>query len=173
VPFRRTLAVALAVASAIGFGACDDNAHEPSTVEPDEVYVAVIRWQLARQQPASQGTAPDDSVDGSLPVLYIAAADGTAIDAKVQARVAAATTDDVKVRFADSRDEALDLDLETEPVRDDGLLLSITGVEAEASRQTSTEVIVYRSIDDQQTWLLTVTAASDGASITSSTLQPS
>jgi hypothetical protein len=173
VPFRRTVAVALAVASAIGFGACDDNSHEPSMVEPDEVYVAVIRWQLARQEPTSKGTAPDDSIDAGLPVLYIAAADGTAIDAKVQARVAAATTDDAKVRFADSRDEALDLDLESEPVRDKGVLLSIAGVEPEASRQTSTEVIVYQSIDDQQTWLLTVSAASDAASITSSTLQPS
>ncbi len=142
-------------------------------VEPDEVYVAVIRWQLARQEPSSQGSDPSDSVAGELPVLYIAAADGTAIDAKVQARVAAATTDEAKVRFADSRDEALDLDLETEPVRDVGVLLSIAGVEPEASRQTSTEVIVYRSTADQQTFLLTVSAAGDGASITSSTLQPS
>ena len=169
---RRTVAVALALALALGFSACGDNSHEPSMVEPDEVYVAVIRWQLARQEP-SQGSDPSDSVAGELPVLYIAAADGTAIDAKVQARVAAATTDEAKVRFADSRDEALDLDLETEPVRDVGVLLSIAGVEPEASRQTSTEVIVYRSTADQQTFLLTVSAAGDGASITSSTLQPS
>lgn len=141
-------------------------------VEPDEVYVAVIRWELARPQPEASATAPPESIDKGLPVMYIAAADGTAIDAKVQARVAAATTEDAKVRFADSRDEALELDTEHEPVRDNGVLLSIAGVGPDASRQTSTEVIVYRSADDQQAWLLTVDATGDGASITSSTLQP-
>lgn len=142
-------------------------------IEPDEVYVAIIRWQLARQAGTTGDSALTTEVDAGLPVVYVAAADGSEISAQVQARVAAATVDDATVRFADSRDEVLDLNADGEPVNDDGVLLSVEQIEPDAARRLTTEVVVYRSLDDQQTWELTVGAAGDGATVTSSTLQPS
>lgn len=153
--------------------ACSDDNHQPSMVEPDEVYVAVIRWELDRQAAGTDGSTDTTDGSGSLPVVYVAAADGSTISAKVQARVAAATVDDANVRFADARDDVLDLNVDIQPVKDDGVLLSIERIEPDAAQQRTIEVVVYRSLDDQRTFVLTVDAQGDGATITSSTLKPS
>ena len=174
---RRLLTFALVAAvlpmCVVGTTACSDDGHEPAMVEPDEVYVAIIRWQLARQAGTTGDSSLTTEVDAGLPVVYVAAADGSEISAQVQARVAAATVDDATIRFADSRDEVLDLNADDEPVNDDGVLLSVEQIEPDAARRRTTEVVVYRSLSDQQTWELTVDAAGDGAAVTSSTLQPS
>ncbi|MCU1360356.1 MAG: hypothetical protein JWN99_1645 [Ilumatobacteraceae bacterium] len=164
---------------ALGLISCSDDKNEPAMVEPDEVYAAVIRWQLARQDDAAVTPPVDGSVDTAdtapdtdLPVVYVAAADGSKISAKVQARVAAATVDDANVRFADSPDDAVDQGDDSKPVIDDGVLLSVEKVDPKATQQQTTEVVVYRSQDDQQTWVLTIDPADDGATITASSLQP-
>ena len=128
-------------------------------VEPDEVYLAVIRWQLARLDEGPSASPPTSGDGDDLPVVYVAAADGSKIDTNVQARVAHSTVDEAALRFADSRDQALEMDDETEPVIDGGVLLSIAPIEPDAAKQRTIEVVVYRSIDDQQTWLLTVDAS--------------
>jgi hypothetical protein len=169
-----TLVAMLAPVVTVGLTACSDEPRKPETVEPDEVYLAVIRWQLDRQDQGTSGSIPTSAEgDDDLPVVYVAASDGTKIDTNVQARVAHSTVDEAVLRFADSRDQALEMDDETEPVKDDGVLLSVAAIEPDAARQLDIEVVVYRSIDDQATWLLTVDASGDSATITASTLQPS
>jgi hypothetical protein len=167
------LVVALVPVLTAGITACGDETREPELVEPDEVYLAVIRWQLSRQDTGPAASTPTSGDGGDLPVVYVAAADGSKIDTNVQARVAHATVDEATLRFADSRDEALEMDDENEPVRDGGVLLSIAMDESAVATQRTTEVVVYRSIDDQQTWLLTVDASGDSATITASTLESS
>jgi hypothetical protein len=166
------VALGLAAGPLLGLTSCSDDDHGPTTVEPDEVYVSVIRWELERRHEDAGGSTPT-TISDELPIVYVAAADGSDIAANVQARVAEAIVDEATVRFADSRDEALDLDVDNEPVRDDGVLLSIAPVEPDPAQRRTTEVVVYRSLDDHQTWLLTVDAADDGGTITGSTLQPS
>ena len=163
----------LAPVLTIGFTACGDEPREPEMVEPDEVYLAVIRWQLARLDEGPSASPPTSGDGDDLPVVYVAAADGSKIDTNVQARVAHSTVDEAALRFADSRDQALEMDDETEPVIDGGVLLSIAPIEPDAAKQRTIEVVEYWSIDDQQTWLLTVDASGDSATITESTLQPS
>jgi hypothetical protein len=156
----------------LGLAACGDDGGESSMVEPDEVYLAVIEWQLERTA-ASSTASPTTTTEGAdLPVIYVAASDGSKIAANVQATVAHATVDVATVRFADARDEALKMDDESEPVRDQGILLSVAPIEPDATEQMTIEVESYRSLGDHEMWLLTVDAAGDGATITSSTLQP-
>jgi hypothetical protein len=76
------------------------------------------------------------------------------------------------VRFADSRDEALEVDDQQQPVRDDGVLLSISPLAPEPARVRSVEVEAYRSIGDHETWDLSIGASGDGARVTTSSLQP-
>jgi hypothetical protein len=165
------LVMALVPASTLGVTGCGGGKHQQTMVEPDEVYVAIIRWELARLGDATASsvvaTEPTD-----LPIVYVVAADGSAISAKVQANVAAATVDVATVRFADSRDEVLETDQENQPVKDGGVLLSVEPIEPDAARRRITEVVVYRSVVDEQTMMLTVDANGDGATITASTLQP-
>jgi len=52
------------------------------------------------------------------------------------------------------------------------VLLSVERIEPDDARRRATEVLVYRSLIDQQTWSLTISAAGDGATITASTLLP-
>ena len=167
-----TLVAVLAPVLAVSVVACRDEPREAETVEPDEVYLALIRWELARQEAAPTASPPNSDDDEDLPVVYVAAADGSKIDTNVQARVAHSTVDEATLRFADSRDEALEMDDETEPVRDGGVLLSIALDAPDAATQRTVEVVVYRSIDDHETWLLTVDASGDSAKITASTLEP-
>jgi hypothetical protein len=169
----------------VGLAACgsDDDGKETYTVEPHEVYLAVIQWELERRAdsievPAVPDPSTDDSTDADdddLPVVYVAAADGSAIAANVQATVAHATVDVATVRFADAHDEALEMDDETQPVKDDGVLLSVAPIplDDEQQRTVDVEVTVYRSLNDQESWLVSIDATGDGAVITSSTVQPS
>lgn len=166
-----TLLTAVIPAMALGMTACDDDKHPQAMVEPDEVYVAIIRWELARQADDTDASVVTTE-NTDLPIMYVITADGTQISAKVQARVAAATVDDATVRFADSRDSVLNLDDDDQPVSDQGVLLSVEKIEPDSAPQRTTEVTVYRSLVDQQTWELTVDAAEGGATITASTLQP-
>jgi hypothetical protein len=180
---RRSLTALVAAALiplSLGVVGCSDDENKPRTVEPDEVYVSIIRWELGRiseqaddAPPGSGPNSTDQSDKKKLPVVYVAAADGSEISAKVQAKVAAETVDDAMVRFADSPDDVVDRGSDDEPVNDDGVLLSIERIESDASLRRETDVVIYRSQTDQQTWTLTVDASGDGATITSSTLQPS
>jgi hypothetical protein len=181
------LAAVVSSALLVGLSACgsDDDGKETYTVEPHEVYLAVIHWELDRRadsvevpavpDASTDGTTDSTDVDDDLPVVYVAAADGSAIGANVQATVAHATVDEATVRFADAHDEALEMDDETQPVKDDGVLLSVAPIppDAEQQRRVEVEVTVYRSLNDQESWLVSIDATGDGAIITSSTVQPS
>jgi hypothetical protein len=144
-------------------------------VDRSEAYLAVIEWQLARQAEAD-GVPTDSSATTTeapeLPVVYVVVSDGSKIGANVQASVANATVDVATVRFADSREEALEVDDQQQPVRDDGVLLSISPLPPDPARVISVELEVYRSIGDHKTWDLSIGASGDGARVTTSSLQP-
>ena len=173
--FRRrpptTVLLAAVIPTLLGIVGCGDDEHPPAMVEPGEVYVAIIRWELSRLDDGT-GTSVAATDGTDLPIVYVVTADGSEISAGVQASVAAATVDDATVRFADSRDQVLDTDADDQPVSDDAVLLSVQQVESGTVRRLTTDVVVYHSLTDQQSWVLTVEAAGEGATITSSSVQP-
>jgi hypothetical protein len=166
-------AVLLTMSLTAAVSACDGGGNEPAMVVPNEVYRAVIEWQLARDA-ADDGGQPTTATSEKpeLPVVYVVMADGSQVGASVQAAVAHGTVDEAVVRFADSRDEALETDDEHQPVRDDGVLLSITPVDPEPARLRNVEVEVYRSVGDDTRWTLSIGATPDGGRVTTSSLLP-
>ena len=60
------------------------------------------------------------------------------------------TVDIAKVRFADERDDAIDTDVEGEPVKDDGVLLIVDDFDTEGVTQVPVGVTVYHDADDHR-----------------------
>jgi hypothetical protein len=147
---RCALVVMLAVAAA----SCDDD--DPSNgnvnVTPAAAYVAIVEWQVSEQEPVF-----NDAGEVVVPVVFVAADDGTTIDVGVQAEVAEATADWATVRFADLPSETFDPSVESEPVRDDGVML-LVGPVPEAAPSVELSVVRYRAANDSESFLVRVTA---------------
>lgn len=138
--------------------ACGSSDDDPNSVSAADAYTAAIRWYV-EQNPVAPPTTDDDEPEPL--AVFVAPADGVPIGAQDQADVAAnlADMDDqVVVRFADVRDDTLDMDLESEPVKDDGVLLLVGPVEP-GPPPIDVEISVYRSIDDQSTYVMRVVSA--------------
>jgi hypothetical protein len=161
----RTVAlvlVALFVVTACGDGGDE---HHAGTDRTAGVYLAALRWAAASMAGAptsapsgSDGDGDGDGDgggDGDRPVVYALALSGDAIPTAVQVVVVKQLRDDVVVRFADARTEALDGGEDTEPVRDDGLLVSLGPVPAEGDDVTLAAEL-YRDRDDDHAYQLTV-----------------
>ena len=129
------------------------------------MYLAIVHWQVGRAGPPT--------TDAPLPVIYITSENGKTIDPGVQAKVANKTVDIAKVRFADERDDAIDTDVEGEPVKDDGVLLIVDDFDTEGVTQVPVGVTVYHDADDTEHLVLMVTAGEEGAEVTSSSVRPS
>lgn len=92
----------------------------------------------------ADGFVPDPEHPDAVPIVYVVSGSEEPFSAPVQARVASNVNDEVDVRFADDRDEAVDAEQPGAPVRDRGILLIIGKVTAEESPMT-VDVEVYRS----------------------------
>ena len=153
--------LALALAGAVGAG-CDGSGDEEVSRDA-QVYVATIRNVVDDQPP------PEDPE--VLPVVYVVAVGEKAIPADVQAEVAVELDEQVEVRFADQREEAVLADEEHLPVRDEGVLVAFGVVPAE-SDPVDVEVEVYRSDEDWSKVVLTVARRSSQWTVTSSSVLP-
>lgn len=111
---------------------------EANTVEGTARDAAVVE-QVVRQL---AGDPPDPE---ELPTVFVTGAEGT-IAIEVQAGVAAALVDEIDVRFADERIEAIDEGIEGRPVRDDGVLLVLYRV-PEQDRRIDVRVDRYEAFD--------------------------
>ena len=90
--------------------------------------------------------------------VYVAPADGNPIDGEGQAAVVAKLADmkdEVFVQFADVRDDAIDVDEENQPVKDDAVLLLVGPVE-EAPPPVEVEIGVYHSVVDEKQYVMIV-----------------
>lgn len=146
------LAVA-ALLAAFTVTACsggDDDA-PTDVVGAADAITAVVAWQAEEQQPVL-----DDDGNEILPVIFIVADVGTAIDISVQADVAAATADLAMVRFADDVADTFTTDLDSKPVRDDGVML-LVGPMPDPAQTVEVALARYRSIDDADSFTLQIT----------------
>ncbi len=167
---RGAWKVLVAVVLALSAAACtsDGGGTTTTSIGAADVYTALVDWQVGM----IEGSGPPVT-DAPLPVVYIAAEDGSTIDPKTQAKVAENTVDRAKVRFADSQDDAVDSDLDAAPVKDDGVLLVVAKFDGKNTNSVDVPVTVYHDADDEHRLLVTVTSNADTVSVTSSSVRPS
>lgn len=150
------------VLAATGVAGCDGSMGEELSRDA-QVYVATIRDVVANQ-PASAD--PD-----VLPVVYVIGVGEQEIAADVQAEVAAELKDDIDVRFADERAEAVLEDEEDAPVRNEGLLIAMGALPPDGDADAvDVGIEVYRSDVDWSKRVLTVGRGSAQWTVTSTSL---
>lgn len=148
------LAVGVAVAS------CNDDEPASPVVQHADAYSVIVQWVA---------TETLEPVEDGRPVVYVMSADGSTIDAGVQAEVARNTVDDIDVRFADERDQAIDDSDETGTVRDGGVLLMVASP-PDAAPTMVVDVDLYRDAATATKALtFRLRAAAAGVSVTSVT----
>ena len=126
---------------------CDDSS-DPAGVPVDAVLVAIVRDIAVVDTPST--TEP-----GPLSVVYVVSIAEDGISAGAQADVASELRDEVDVRFADQREEALD-DAEPDvPVVDGGVLL-VVGDDPRERWPRRVPVEVYRNAADWTKFVFSV-----------------
>ena len=145
-------------------GCTSDPPTERATVTPTNAYTAIVRWEIARSEPVLDA---DGNVEA--PVIYIAAASGGTVDVRVQADVVSNIDDAAVIRFADDARDAREEELDNEPVKDNGVMILIDEFEPDQAK-VEARIVRYQSIDDDNAWILHVTASGDSAAVSSATL---
>lgn len=148
---RRLAAVLVAVLVA-GLAAACGSSPEESGVPVDAVLVAVVR--------SVTGETPATTEAGPLPVVYVVSTAEDGLSPGDQAAVASQLRDDVDVRFADRREEALDDAEPGVPVVDAGVLLVVGEIPARGG-VVELPVEVYRDAGDHRALVFTLRAAGD------------
>ncbi len=167
-PLGASIAVLVVAGAAIGLAGCgSDDADDPTdTLSADAVLTALVEWTV------QSGAPPTTDDSAAPPVVYIAPVSGETIAAGVQAAVVASTDGDATVVFADDKSEAFDDTTDDQSVHNDGVLLLVGALPTEDSATgATTEIAVerYRSIDDSGSYLVTIAASHDGATVTAVT----
>jgi len=159
----------VAVNLVVLLAACTSDSPGVKPLSTADAYAAAISWyvdSLPAPPPTTGGDAPG-------PVLvYVVSQSGKSISSQAQASVAADFADrkdDVTVRFLDLRDDALDLDVETQPVKDGGVLLLVGEVE-ERPPPVDLEVEVYYNIDEVVTYSMKIHRKGDDITATAQTV---
>lgn len=124
---RARIALVLA-ALALATGACgDDDGDAPAGDDPVQrqvdVYAVVLRAVVTDADPSLAEAGP--------PVVYVAARGDEPIDVDVQADLVVELEEWTTIRFVDDVEEAVAVDAEGAPVRDEGVLVGLGPVPPE------------------------------------------
>ena len=125
---------------AVVLAACEGSIGDGDDAVAVEVLTTVVGSVVAGLPP---GEDPD-----ARPVVYVLGIGEDGIAAAVQADVAETLVDDVDVRFADERSEALDSGDPAEPVHDGGVLVAVGDI-PDSSGDVDVIVEIYRDAHDQ------------------------
>jgi hypothetical protein len=151
--------------------ACSSDSPGVKPIKAADAYTAAINWyvdSLPTPPPTTNGDAPGPAI------VYVFSESGQAIPSDVQASVArnmAERKDEVTVFFIDVRDDALDVDLENQPVKDDGVLLLVGDV-AEGPPPVNVLLNVYRDGTDNQPYEMKVFRSGSDVIATGETVAP-
>lgn len=149
-----------AFVAVLSLAACTSEAAGVKPLSTADAYSAAINWyvdSLPAPPPTTGGDAPGPVI------VYVVSESGKAINSQVQASVVANLADrkdEVTVRFADVRDDALEADVEGQPVKDDGVLLLVGEVE-ERPPPVDLALHVYRNIDDDIAYSMKIHRSGD------------
>ena len=160
----------LAVVSVVLFlAACTSDSAGVKPLSTADAYTAAINWYV------DSLPAPPPTTDGDTPgpvIVYVVSETGKPINSQVQASVVADLADrkdEVTVRFADVRDDALDVDVENQPVKDGGVLLLVGEVE-ERPPPVDLNIDVYRDIEDDVAYTMKIHRTSGEITATAQTV---
>lgn len=142
----------------VGALACDDPPSDHGTRE-SRVLMSVIRDVAGSANPD-----PD-----SKPVVYVVSVAENGVAATVQAEVAAELTDDIDLRFADERAEAVEDDVDGRPVPDGGVLLLVGDIPLDGN-VIDVPVEIYHAENDRSKASFTFSEANDEWSVTATSL---
>jgi hypothetical protein len=112
------------------------------------VYEVVLDWLIADEP----GIGGEEQADW---VLFVATRSEQVIDIDVQGHVVAALEPAVEVRFVDDQTEAIDSEVEDQPVRDLGLLVGL-GAVAPDGDTVDVYADLYRNANQIDAWQFTV-----------------
>jgi len=154
----RGAAALLVVAAGGVIVACDRSDGDVGSRQVDILVLAIRDVVTTSTAAASEG----------LPVVYVVGSGEHEFAAAVQADVAAELQDEIEVRFADERDEAVQTDTPDQPVADSGVLLLVDDI-PEDGDEIDVPVEIYRSeVDDSavvytfaertSSWVVTATS---------------
>ncbi len=162
-PRRRAAPPRVIAAFVLGLAAAactnDSGSTSPDEVTPADAYGAIIRWEVAEQEPVV-----DANGEEQLPVIFLATAGGGTIDIGVQAAVVESTVDEATVRFADDPSDAVDDGQDGEPVRNDGVMFVVANVPP-AAPSVDVAAERYVTTDERQSLRFTIAASPDGAEV--------
>lgn len=158
---RGAAAAAFALLAIVG--CASDPEPERATVTPTSAYTAIVRWELEQSEPVVDA---DGNVEA--PVIYLAAGSGGTVDVHVQANVVSDIDDAAVIRFVDDVRDARDETLDGEPVKDDGVMIMVDEFEPDQAN-VEARIVRYRSIDDDDAWILELSATDDRAVVQSAT----
>lgn len=146
------------LSSLLVLAACTSDAPGPRSVSAADAYVAAIEWYVAQSPIATVSTDTSDGADADPFVLFIAPADGNPIDAQAQVDVVAELADIsdlVTVVFTDVRDDAIDIGIEGQPVKDRGALI-LVGKVREGVPPVDVSIEVYHNVDDDTSYAMRI-----------------
>lgn len=164
---RTAPGLLLAAGIALAVGACGDDDTPDDPVEtigstlPANDDAAIV---TAAVRAVSRAGVPADDPDRT-PVVYVVSVAEGGISAGVQADVVSQLRDEVDVRFADERTEAIEESDPAAPVPDEGVLV-VLGDIADTGRPVVVTVEIYRNADEWSKSLFTfapATSPADGA----------
>lgn len=144
---RSLAATALSATMVIASCGSDAITSGPDDDRVSEIYTAALDWVLENQTDLGSNR-PDW-------VMYVIGRGDEPIDVDVQATVVANFESRVEIRFVDERSEAVDAEISSEPVRDEGLLVGLGTVSSEGDA-VELYVDIYRSHDDALAWQMEV-----------------
>ena len=154
---RTTGAAALLVVIAGGVAGCDRDDVAAGSRQVDVLVLAI------RDVVSGEGVSdPDDA----LPVVYVVGSGEHTVAATVQSDVAAELHDEIDVRFADDRDEAIEPD---QRVTDSGVLLVVAEI-PEDGGPIDVPIEIYRSERDDSTVVFTFAEGASSWVVTATSL---
>lgn len=116
-----------------------ENGNELGPVEwKASVYESIVREVGL---PEAKLSMPEDAT----PTIYLATSDGSGISPEVQAAVVRAVRDEADLQVEDDVNNVILTDEPGKPVRDDGLLLTISPLPEQQSNRVVLETVIYRS----------------------------
>lgn len=148
---RSPLATALVVLSLLS--GCANGGEPDHTVRDAAIYRSVVIDLVDRSQ-------ADLDPSDALPVLFIEALGANGIPLKVQVEIVAGFVDQYEIRFIDHRDEAIEVDLPGQPVRDQSLLVGLGDIDVDETAEVQSEL--YLSVDDVRGFSYTLVGEDDG-----------
>lgn len=174
----RQLVPVLVLLALVGLASCRDEGNG-SAERTAAVVEATIRHVASEHPPAdaldddddASENSGDDGDDGDLPVVYVVSVGEEELSAGIQADVVSALRDDIEVRFADAREEAIDETAPTAPVKDGGVLV-VLGAVPKLGNPVVVPVEIYTARHEHTKMLFSFVPSGDAWDITSTSEVP-